>query len=149
MPSVFLQSFSTSSKSAICIASISKLISAVLAALRAMSMSSLSRSAFGRKIHFKYFVMGESHAEVFVRLTRARIRLVHIQANAADIRTGTRKLLQIFEERAKNAVTPKFFFHVYALNPPDIAITPITPLISNHDLAHHMPFHHGHMIYPL
>ena len=46
-------------------------------------------------------------------------------------------VLQVVEERAEHPGAPEFRLHVNALDPPDVAVAPIAPLVSDHRLAGH------------
>ena len=43
--------------------------------------------------------------------------------------------MDVLEQRAKNSLPAKIFFHVNALNPPEISIPPIAPFTSDEQLA--------------
>jgi hypothetical protein len=60
---------------------------------------------------------------------------MHVQAQRAHVFPLASQSFQVLEELAENALAPKVRPDVHALDPPQIAVAPIAPFVSNHQLA--------------
>src|SRR5690242_8685027 len=71
------------------------------------------------------------HAQPRVDLLRARVAFVHVQPYAAHAGVGVGQSLHVSVQSFVHASSARFRRDVDALNPPDNAIAPIAPFISN------------------
>ena len=60
---------------------------------------------------------------------------IDIKAKATDIVASFCKLIDVIEQCPKNALTTKCLDNVDTLNPPEIAIPPVTPFVGDEELA--------------
>ena len=60
---------------------------------------------------------------------------VDVEPEPANIGAGFGELIDVIEKGAKDALAAKAFGDVDALNPPEVAIAPIAPFVSDEQLA--------------
>jgi len=72
--------------------------------------------------------------ETFVGLAGAVVVGFHVKAQAANVGPSAREGLDVAKERAKNAIAPESFDHIYTLDPPKSSIPPIAPFARDQQL---------------
>src|SRR5512140_281489 len=83
--------------------------------------------------------MRAEHPKLFVGAARAPIPGMHVEPQAPNIRPGKGQAADMREQRAKDAFAAEFRVHIDTLEPPNVAVPPIAPLICDHDLADNLP----------
>ena len=97
-----------------------------------MRLASLLSSTTLCRLHpLKEPVVVTVHADLLINRLRLSIRTVDIKANAADMQVRLRELLDIAIHLRKEFEPADFRPQVHALDPPDSAIAPVAPLLSN------------------
>ncbi len=61
---------------------------------------------------------------------------VHVKTKPTNVMPFSRELLHMLEQRPENSAPAKSRAYIHALYPPEISIPPITPLVSNKQLAY-------------
>jgi hypothetical protein len=68
---------------------------------------------------------------------------VHIKAKAAHAGMRLRPGMDLLEQFSEHAAAAELRFDIDTLNPPEIAIAPVTPLLCDHKLAGNLPLDFG------
>src|SRR5437773_8206192 len=89
------------------------------------------------KIDFEQFIVSLFQPESFVRLSRCLILRVHVQPQSADVLSPLGQCVNVIEQRAKNSSAPELLGDIDALDPPEIPIPPIAPLVGDQQLSRH------------
>src|SRR6056297_3718685 len=81
---------------------------------------------------FIHFVMRFSHSKGFVCFLCFNVLFLYVKSAATHFRMIHRKLQYGFIHSPVNSLPAKFRFYIYALNPPEQTVTPVTPFFGNH-----------------
>ncbi len=85
-----------------------------------------------RALHpFADFVVVAAHAELLIDLLGAGVAFLHVETQAADVMARFGQGLYMVEELLEDTATASFRDHINALDPPDIAVAPIAPLVGD------------------
>ena len=98
------------------------------------------------EFHFENLIFRRLHTQTQVRVPRARIIGMHVEPQAAYVLTSPSDITEVLEKSAKDSHLSQFFSDVNALQPPEIAIAPITPFVSDHHLTSDDSIHLGNII---
>ena len=80
-------------------------------------------------------VAGHPHAQAGVGGLGDRVLAFHVEPQPHHARIGGGQRLQMLVQRAADAPAPVVGVHVHALDPPDVAVAPVAPLVRVHHLA--------------
>jgi hypothetical protein len=87
------------------------------------------------EVDFEQLVIGGREAEPIISLPRAFVVRVHVKAQAADVGPPAGEFVQMTEQGAEHAAAATGFDHEHTLNPPEISVAPIAPLVSDEELT--------------
>jgi hypothetical protein len=87
-------------------------------------------------VELEYFVAGGLHSQLLIRMPGAGVVRMHVEPKTGNVLFREGQVLKEIEQPPKNALATKFGLYINALQPPKVAVAPITPFVGNHDLAH-------------
>src|SRR5438445_8243162 len=92
--------------------------------------------------------MGSLHSEQLIGPLSDGVFPVNIEAYAAHLLAVPRLSFDVTEHSPKDTAPTKLLLHIDALEPPYVAVPPVAPLVSNHDLAGDFAIDLGQKIEP-
>lgn len=98
------------------------------------------------EFHLKDLIFGRSHAKLLVGIAGATVLRMHVKPDPADVASSAGEVLEMLEERAENTLASKIYSDVDTLQPPEIAVTPVTPFVGDHHLANHFSLGFGDVV---
>ncbi len=84
---------------------------------------------------FVNLIIAPLHPEPFVGLLRSRVVTLNIEANTADISCLFGFSHDVRVKRFENSLAARGLIHVDTLQPPEVAVAPVAPLIRDQHLA--------------